>query len=432
LDSDDVRTIQSPSQLILYTDAINPKQPKPDSMKTNRRIGYSRMKEPGGPGEEQSRSIQIIKRKRGRVMASYLACYEPWWATNTIDADAFAASACGLVTVIGVYFHTGGSFSEAALSTLCLIVFPILSLPFVKQQQPFTAAGINLVSYMILGGAWRTTIQDTKWRTLLMAVSLFAAIRSYDLAKHHSNEPLGRQYAGMVLLSESTKFQKVDTYRQLYSTQDVKTMLMAFLLIPTFAGLFFRISDLKSEEYYTTTLPTTWTDVMVLFARSSLLGMMIEQVLGSLTFVRRIFYAPFRIIHPSVMNYPFRSKSLAEYWSYRWNTTMHGFLKRNVYVPLLKIGVSKPVAELSTFFASGLFHVIMLCGSGVLNTVAANVSCMLFFLSQAALFAVERWLFRKNRGEARSSIIANQIFCYASIFFTAPLLIEPCLWHYKL
>lgn len=401
-------------------------------MKTYRRIDYSQQKEPGGAGEKQSQSIRIIKRKlRGSMMASYIACYEPW-AKNTIDADAFVASACGLVTVFAVYIHTGGSISEAALSTLCSIVFPILSLPFVKQQQPFIAAGINLVSYIILGGAWHTTIHDTKWRTFLMAVSLFAAIRSYDLAKHHSNEPLGRQYAGMVLLSESTKFQKVDTFRQLYSTQDIKTILMAFLLIPTFAGLFVRVSDLKSEDYYTTTLPTTWMDVMVLLARSSLLGMMIEQVLGSLTFVRRIFYAPFKIIHPSVMNYPFRSKSLAEYWSYRWNTTMHGFLKRNVYVPLLKKGVSKPVAELTSFFVSGLFHVVMLCGSGVLNTVAANVSCMLFFVSQAVLFAVERRLFPKSRGEARSSTIANRIFCYASIFFTAPLLIEPCLWRYKL
>jgi hypothetical protein len=217
----------------------------------------------------------------------------------------------------------------------------------------------------------------------------------------------------------------VETFGELYSAEDVRNIFVAFLLVPTFAGLFVKVSELKSDDYYATTIPTTPNDWAVMFARSFLVGMTFEEVLGSLTYVRRIFYAPFKVVHPSVMNRPFRSATLAEFWSYRWNRTMHGFFKRNVYLPLLAApGVTKPAADLCVFFASGLFHVIMLSGSGVLPTVEANASCMLFFLSQAALFAVERRLFpsRPRRGS-----LANRLFAYASIVLTSPLMFEPVL-----
>jgi hypothetical protein len=304
------------------------------------------------------------------------------------------------------------------------VIFPILSLPFVRQRRPFVAAGINLLSYFV----GTRDIRHTFPRAFGMAVSLFSAVRSYDMAIHHHACSWGRHYAGMVLLSESTQFRKIDTYRQLYSLQDARTILIACILIPAFADIFMTISGHKSSYYYMTIIPTSFNDWMVMFMRSFFVAMLIEEVLGSLTFIRRLFYAPFKMIHPSVMNHPFRAATLAEFWSFRWNLTMHGFFKRNVYVPILEKTGSKPLADLAAFFASGLFHVVMLAGSGVFPTLSANVMCMLFFVSQAVLFAVERRLFR---GQTRASTM-NRVFAYTALFLTAPLMIEPGLRQYHM
>jgi hypothetical protein len=339
-----------------------------------------------------------------------------------LDADSVAALSCVLCTICSLYYYTG-SISEVLLFSTSSVVCPILSLPFVRQQRPFVASGVNLVSYFV-GQQMRQAFP----RAFGMAVSLFSAIRSYDLAIHHHTCSWGRQYAGMVLLSDSTNFRKVDTYRQLYSLQDAREILTACILIPTFADLFAIITKQKSNDYYMTTTPSSFNDWIIMFLRSFFVAMLIEEVLGSLTFLRRLFYAPFKTIHPSVMNHPFRAATLAEFWSFRWNLTMHGFFKRNVHVPVLKKTGSKPVADLAAFFASGLFHVVMLAGSGVFHTLSANILCMLFFLSQAVLFVVERRLFR---GQARGSTM-NRFFTYTALFLTAPLVIEPGLRHYNM
>jgi len=59
----------------------------------------------------------------------------------------------------------------------------------------------------------------------------------------------------------------------------------------------------------------------------------------------------------TVMENPLmQSKSLTELWSKKWNKLVEGVLKRGVYVPMRKSGLSKFPASLGTFLVSGLFH----------------------------------------------------------------------------
>jgi hypothetical protein len=65
----------------------------------------------------------------------------------------------------------------------------------------------------------------------------------------------------------------------------------------------------------------------------------------------------------TVMENPLmQSKSLTELWSKKWNKLVEGVLKRGVYVPMRKSGLSKFSASLGTFLVSGLFHEWLLTG----------------------------------------------------------------------
>jgi hypothetical protein len=57
-----------------------------------------------------------------------------------------------------------------------------------------------------------------------------------------------------------------------------------------------------------------------------------------------------------------KSTSVAEFWGYRWNKVVGGYLKFAVFKPVLKSGWNKVLAVIATFFASGLLHeYVLLC-----------------------------------------------------------------------
>jgi Membrane bound O-acyl transferase family len=65
----------------------------------------------------------------------------------------------------------------------------------------------------------------------------------------------------------------------------------------------------------------------------------------------------------TVMENPLmQSSSLTELWGKKWNKLVEGVLKRGVYIPLRKSGLSKIPASFGTFLASGLFHEWLLAG----------------------------------------------------------------------
>ena len=103
----------------------------------------------------------------------------------------------------------------------------------------------------------------------------------------------------------------------------------------------------------------------------------------------------------------FSARSPSQFWGSKWNLVIHDVLKIGVYLPLRR-HVSKQVAMLGTFVASGLFHEALLwifsyplddtdgCFSDT-NAASSKPECYqpyfftttIFFLHQAFLIAVE-------------------------------------------
>jgi len=101
------------------------------------------------------------------------------------------------------------------------------------------------------------------------------------------------------------------------------------------------------------------------------------------------------------------ARSPSQFWGSKWNLVIHDVLKIGVYLPLRK-QVSKPLAMLGTFVASGLFHEALLwiflyplddahrCFSDPVAT-ATKVECYkprlftttIFFMHQAFLVGIE-------------------------------------------
>jgi Membrane bound O-acyl transferase family len=104
-----------------------------------------------------------------------------------------------------------------------------------------------------------------------------------------------------------------------------------------------------------------------------------------------------------------KSASFSDFWSRRWNITVHTTLKRGVFLPVRRY-FSKYVALVATFLVSGLFHewIVWLTFS-LLTPInegeeeCSNASCYqptygpatVFFLFQAVLIALEFWLSSK-------------------------------------
>lgn len=50
------------------------------------------------------------------------------------------------------------------------------------------------------------------------------------------------------------------------------------------------------------------------------------------------------------------SRTIRECWALRWNLSVQALLKRNVYIPVRKIGIGRETATILTFLASGCLH----------------------------------------------------------------------------
>jgi len=129
--------------------------------------------------------------------------------------------------------------------------------------------------------------------------------------------------------------------------------------------------------------------------------------------------APLGINVPPMMQSPYRSASVSEFWSRRWNLRMSEFLFRK--------GCFEPVARHGV--AWGLFFAFAL--SGVIHAVIAYVAlwrwgisllCGAFFLVQPLLMAAERYL--KVR---RWQPWARHAWTLAVLTLVSPMFIEPAL-----
>jgi len=141
-----------------------------------------------------------------------------------------------------------------------------------------------------------------------------------------------------------------------------------------------------------------------------------------------------------LMNRPEASASLSELWGLRWNLMVQEMLAREVYYPLRDFGISKPLAVMSTFGASGFLHAYPIlftlpaANSGV-SVLWDAVSVLSFFFIQGSLVLVEKILFTPSAKPPVTSStmevpatrprLMKRAWIYFAIFLPLSLLLDP-------
>lgn len=330
------------------------------------------------------------------------------------DPDAVASCLAVSSMTWQVYVETDG-YDGTLFALACLT--PVASLPLIRRNRPVAAVAVNMAGLACLA----RPIQSTQWGLVATAALSLATVKSIDQAWHFANAPSGRHYAALMMVQDCNAFVQCETLAELWPTQDFVHMAVSAVLIAAYVWLFTQVSS--SSWLASVSGGASWLTLLFIWVRCFLVGLIFERGMSLLTYQYRIFYSPFKTKHANCMNGAWRSASLAEFWSKRWNTAFQGFLKRCVYIPLLPY-TGRHGAVWATFGASGLFHAVVLYMDGVLSTSVLDIlPCMLFFLAQPLLIYLERKLF----SHSSQGSIANRLFVYAALFATCPLAVEPIL-----
>jgi hypothetical protein len=122
------------------------------------------------------------------------------------------------------------------------------------------------------------------------------------------------------------------------------------------------------------------------------------------------------LILPPLMLSPWRSTSIAEFWTRRWNPATSALLHASCFAPLARH--SAALALWTTFFVSGLAHFLlafMAIGLWGLSLIYGA-----FFLVQPLLIAVERGLHVRHW-----PVAAARVWTLLALAVTSPLFVEP-------
>jgi hypothetical protein len=121
---------------------------------------------------------------------------------------------------------------------------------------------------------------------------------------------------------------------------------------------------------------------------------------------------------PALMQSPYRSTSIGEFWTKRWNPAASEMFLNFCFLPLARHGVA--LALLATFALSALGHTLLVYLA--LGTWTISLICGAFFLVQPLLIAAERAMKVKRWRPA-----AARTWTLAALAMTSPLFLEPVL-----
>jgi len=136
-----------------------------------------------------------------------------------------------------------------------------------------------------------------------------------------------------------------------------------------------------------------------------------------LTAAFRILAGALGLSAPALSHTPHRSRSVAEFWSARWNLVVGKVLRDRVFTPLARRNTS--LAVWATFVVSAAMHAYIM---GIAAGTVAAISSAAFFIVQPLLLAAERKL--KVR---RWSPFARRAWTLGALALLSPLFIEPVL-----
>lgn len=136
-----------------------------------------------------------------------------------------------------------------------------------------------------------------------------------------------------------------------------------------------------------------------------------------LTAAFRILAGALGLSAPALSDTPHRSRSIAEFWSARWNLVVGKVLRDRVFTPLARR--STRLAIWATFAVSAAFHAYIM---GVAAGTLAAISSAAFFIVQPVLLAAERKLQVR-----RWSSAARRTWTLVTLALLSPLFLEPVL-----
>ncbi|MDB6068515.1 MAG: uncharacterized protein JWR26_4723 [Pedosphaera sp.] len=129
--------------------------------------------------------------------------------------------------------------------------------------------------------------------------------------------------------------------------------------------------------------------------------------------------AAFGLTVPPLFQSPYRSTSVGEFWTKRWNIGASEKLFRPCcFAPLARRGVA--LALFTAFALSGVAHALLACMA--LGRWRISLICGAFFLVQPLLIAAERRL-----AVRRWRPSAGRAWTLAALALTSPLIVEPAL-----
>jgi hypothetical protein len=126
---------------------------------------------------------------------------------------------------------------------------------------------------------------------------------------------------------------------------------------------------------------------------------------------------PFGWSAPPINRTPYLSRSVAEFWSKRWNSIIGTILREHVYRPYSRRGAM--VGVVAAFVFSAAFHAYLI---GVALDSRHALAWVAFFLAQPALLVIERKL-----GVRRWKPVWGWAWTLGSLAVLFPLFIEPVL-----
>lgn len=138
----------------------------------------------------------------------------------------------------------------------------------------------------------------------------------------------------------------------------------------------------------------------------------------ALTVAFRIGTALLGYYAPRLSHYPLLARSIAEFWSARWNRVVGKVLRDRVFAPLAHRGPA--LAVWATFLVSAAFHAYLV--GAALREWAPALAAAGFFLLQPVLLALERALRVRRR-----PLPVRHAWTIGMLVLFSPLFIEPVL-----
>ena len=147
-------------------------------------------------------------------------------------------------------------------------------------------------------------------------------------------------------------------------------------------------------------------------------GVAILAVAEMATAVLPLMGAALGVHIPPFFQSPYRSRSVNEFWTKRWNIPASEIFRRYTFAPIARRNIT--LALLMTFVISAIAHVLLTYVA--LGRCGISLVCGSFFLLQPIIIAVERKL-----AVRRWPNLARRAWTFLVLAITAPLIIEPLL-----